>query len=165
MNHVQCLIIKSFRRAITMAITTFKSDVKWSGEGVLSKAQMNQHEVLIDEPESLGGKDQGANPVEYILAALGGCINVLVTSFAEQFDVQVDDVHVHLEGDLDPDGFLGKNPDVRPGYEEIRYEVTIDSPSAQEKIDALLAHVDKVCPVKDTLTGTNVVNQKSVSAK
>ena len=126
---------------------------------------MNQHEVLIDEPESLGGKDQGANPVEYILAALGGCINVLVTSFAEQFDVQVDDVHVHLEGDLDPDGFLGKNPDVRPGYEEIRYEVTIDSPSAQEKIDALLAHVDKVCPVKDTLTGTNVVNQKSVSAK
>ncbi len=147
-----------------MATVTFESDVTWTREGVLSIADIGGKEVIIDEPPSLGGTDKGPNPVEYILAALGGCINVLVASFADNFDVEVEDVKVHLEGDLDPDGFLGKNPNVRPGYEEIRYEIILDSPSPQENIDALIAHVEKVCPVKDTLTGTNVINTKSKPA-
>ena len=144
-----------------MATETFQSDVKWTGEGVLSIADIGGKEVIIDEPLSLGGTDKGPNPVEYILAALGGCINVLVTTFAESFDVEIKDVQVHIEGDLDPDGFLGKNPNVRPGYEEIRYRVELDSPSPQEKINALLEHVDKICPVKDTLEGTRVINIKT----
>lgn len=147
-----------------MAKTTFQSDVKWSGEGVLSIADIGGKEVIIDEPASLGGTDKGPNPVEYILAALGGCINVLVTSFAGKFEVEVKDVQVHIEGDLDPDGFLGKNPNVRTGYEEIRYRVELDSPSPQENIDALLKHVDEICPVKDTLQGTRVINTKSETA-
>lgn len=146
-----------------MATVTFQSDVKWTGEGVLSIADIGGKEVIIDEPPSLGGTDKGPNPVEYILAALGGCINVLVTSFAENFEVEVKDVQVHIEGDLDPNGFLGKNPNVRPGYEEIRYHVELDSPSPQENIDALLEHVDKVCPVKDTLQGTRVINTKTAT--
>lgn len=145
-----------------MATTTFNANVKWSGESVLSVANTNGKEFIIDEPASLGGTDKGPNPVEYILGALGGCINVLVISFAGKFDVEVRDVKVTIDGDLDPDGFLGKNPDVRPGYEEIRYSVDIDSPSPDENVNALLAHVDKVCPVKDTLQGTivkNITNQ------
>ena|SRR5690625_840084 len=147
-----------------MATVTFQSDVKWTGEGVLSIADIGGKEVIIDEPPSLGGTDKGPNPVEYILAALGGCINVLVTTFAEKYDVKVKDVHVKIEGDLDPDGFLGNNPNVRPGYEEIRYRVELESPSPQENIDALLKHVDEICPVKDTLQGTRVINTKTNTA-
>ena len=33
--------------------------------------------MVIDEPPSLGGKDEGANPVEFVLAALAGCLNVM----------------------------------------------------------------------------------------
>lgn len=148
-----------------MAITTFKTDVKWEQTGVLSTAHINKHEVLIDEPPALGGTDKGPNPVEYILAALGGCINVLVASFSEQFDVELEDVNVKLEGDIDTDGFLGINPNVRVGYEEIRYSIHIDSPSPQDKIDALIAHVEKFCPVKDTLEGTRVLNKQKVNTK
>src|SRR5699024_12290180 len=96
-----------------MATETFQSDVKWTGEGVLSIADIGGKEVIIDEPPSLGGTDKGPNPVEYILAALGGCINVLVTSFADNCEVDVKDVQVHIEGDLDRHGFLGKYHNVR----------------------------------------------------
>src|SRR5699024_11986052 len=68
----------------------------------------NGKQVIIDEPKKLGGTDQGPNPVEYVLSALGGCVNVLVVSFAKSFGVQVEDLQVHVEGDLDSDGFLGK---------------------------------------------------------
>lgn len=146
-----------------MATVTFQSDVKWANEGVLSVADIGGKEVLIDEPPNLGGTDKAPNPVEYILAALGGCINVLVVSFAKNFDVEVEDVQVHLEGDLDPDGFLGKNPDVRPGYEQIRFHIDVKSPSPQENVDALLEHVEKVCPVKDTLAGTSVIRTEKAA--
>jgi len=63
-------------------------------------------------------------------------------------------------GDLDPDGFLGKNEDVRQGFSEIRYSIEIDSPSSETNIEALLTHVQSVCPVKDTLEGTNVILQQ-----
>jgi len=33
--------------------------------------------IIIDEPESLGGTNDGANPVEYVLGALAGCLNVV----------------------------------------------------------------------------------------
>ena len=141
-----------------MPTETFQSKVTWAKEGVLSTANIRGKEVLVDEPANLGGTDKGPNPVEYILAALGGCINVLVVSFADQFDVQVKDVDIQVEGDLNPDGFLGKDPNVRPGYEEIRYQIKVDSPSPQENIDALLAHVEAYCPVKDTLQGTTLKN-------
>ncbi|MBP2258158.1 OsmC family protein [Virgibacillus alimentarius] len=147
-----------------MANTTFISEVKWSGEGVLSVANVNGKEVIIDEPKELGGTDKGANPVEYVLSALGGCINVLVVTFAQKFDVEVNGLDVQLEGDLDPDGFLGINPDVRPGYQEVRYKVNIDSPSPKENIEQLLSHVDAICPVKDTLAGTSVVNVTNQAA-
>jgi uncharacterized OsmC-like protein len=63
---------------------------------------------------------------------------------------------VHIEGDLDPDGFMEK-ADVRPGFLEIRYHIDIDSPSAPEKVQALIEHVERVCPVKDTLKGVPTV--------
>ncbi len=134
----------------------FSSDVTWSGEGVASVADINVKQVTIDEPENLGGTDQGPNPVELILAGLGGCINVLVSSFAKLHGVELKGSRVHVEGDLDPDGFLEK-ADVRPGFQEIRYQIEIDSPSAPEKIEALIEHVERVCPVKDTLKGVPTV--------
>ena len=137
---------------------TFQSDVSWSGEGVRSIAQIGDRQVVIDEPKSLGGTDQGPNPVEYLLAALGGCISILVSMFADRHKVELKGVKVHVEGDLDPDGFMEKNPDVRPGFQEIRYRIEIDSPSPAERIQALIEHVERVCPVKDTLTGVPTVS-------
>jgi uncharacterized OsmC-like protein len=135
---------------------TFSSNVKWSGEGVCSLAEINGKQVIIDEPPALGGTDQGPNPVELILAALGGCINVLVSLFAKQYGVELKGSQVHVEGDLDPDGFMEK-ADVRPGFLEIRYHIDIDSPSDPEKVQALIEHVERVCPVKDTLKGVPTV--------
>ena len=138
-----------------MANMIFKSEVKWTGEGVSSDAECGKHTIHIDEPPALGGKDTGANPVELLLSALGGCMVVLINAFAPAHDVIIKDVSVSVEGDLDPDGFMGKS-DVRPGFSEIRYKLNIDSPSSKENVDALIEHAKSACPVKDTLSGVPV---------
>jgi uncharacterized OsmC-like protein len=138
-----------------MPNVTFKSDVHWTGSGVSSDAQSGPHTLRIDEPEVLGGKNTGPNPVELLLSALGGCMVVLVNAFAPAHGVEVTDVRVEVEGDLDPDGFMGKS-DARAGFNEIRYKLIIDSPSSAEKVAALREHAVKSCPVKDTLSGVPV---------
>ncbi len=138
-----------------MANVVFKSEVKWTGQGVQSDAQSGTHVIRIDEPESLGGANTGPNPVELILSALGGCLVVLVNAFAEAHGVVVDDVNVHVEGDLDPDGFMGK-PGIRPGFSDIRYRLEVESKSNPASVAALIEHAEKACPVKDTLSGVSV---------
>ncbi len=150
-----------------MAIVKFSTNVHWSGKGVLSTGDVNGKKVIVDEPTSLGGTDKGPNPVEYVLVALGGCLNVLIVSFAEKFNVEIQDLQVYVEGDLDPDGFLGKNENVRPGFQQIRYHIDIVSPSKDEDIQALVKHAEENCPVKDTLKAvpvTSIKRKKEVRA-
>lgn len=139
-----------------MATITFKSDVNWTGDGVSADAQSGPHTLRIDEPEALGGKNTGPNPVELLLSALGGCLVVLSNAFAPAHGVEINGVSVDVEGDLDPDGFQGLS-DVRPGFSEIRYKLNIDSPSPADKVAELIEHAVKACPVKDTLSGVPIV--------
>ena len=145
-----------------MSLITFNTDVAWTGESVRSVANIGEHKVVIDEPTTLGGTNQGPNPVELVLAGLGGCINVLVSSFARLHGVELTNLMVHVEGDLDPDGFMKKDSNVRPGFQQVRYRIEIDSPSDPVKINELIDHVERICPVKDTLSGVPVVAIKEL---
>jgi uncharacterized OsmC-like protein len=140
-----------------VAKQTFNATMAWSGQGVYCEGGTRGFTVATDEPPELGGDDRAMNPVELLLCALGGCMCICAAAFAQKCKVELKGVSVELEGDLDPDGFLGKNPETRKGYQEIRYKIKIDSPSAQENIDQLLAIIEERCPVSDTLCGVNVV--------
>ena len=73
-----------------------------------------------DEPPVLLGQDAGANPVEYILHALAGCMTTSMVYHAAARGVTVEAVDSDFEGDLDLSGFLGINEEVRKGYQAIR---------------------------------------------
>ena len=64
-------------------------------------------EFTVDEPEALGGTDEGPNPVEYLLGAWAGCLNVVAHTVAEEQDIEIRALEVDLEGGLDPKKFLG----------------------------------------------------------
>jgi uncharacterized OsmC-like protein len=139
-----------------MANVTFKANVKWSGDKTYCEGTSREFMVPIDEPQDLGGDNRAMNPVELLLNSLGGCMAICAAAFAGKFKVDLKGFYVELEGDLDPDGFLGKNPDVRPGYQTIRYKMHFDTPSPQENIDKLKAYIKEKCPVSDTLCGVKV---------
>ncbi|APC09115.1 OsmC family protein [Neomoorella thermoacetica] len=142
-----------------MAKTTFTATVRWTGEGLYCQGQARGFQVAVDEPPQLGGTDKAMNPVELLLCALGGCMSICAATFAPACHVELKDFRVELEGDLDPDGFLGKNRDVRKGYQQIRYRIHIDSPSPERNIKRLLDMIEERCPVSDTLKGVEVVKQ------
>lgn len=114
------------------------------------EAQSRGFKIVMDEPEDFGGTDKAMNPVEALLCALGACQSIVVAAFAESFGFSYEEFHIELEGDLDPDGFMGL-ADVRCGFQEIRFVMHFKTTESQEKAEAFAAFVEKTCPVGDCL--------------
>ena len=62
-----------------------------------------------DEPPVLLGEDHGANPVEYVLAALDGCLTTSLIYHAAAQGIKIDEVETSFSGDLNLHGFLVLN--------------------------------------------------------
>ena len=141
----------NFQANPDQALATFEVQTSL-GEGLHSKATVRDFAPLdIDEPPVLGGTDQGPNPVEVILAALGSCQEITYRAYAAALDIPLEGVSVKLEGDLDLRGFLAVDDSVRPGYLGVRANVTLESSASEEQISNLVAAVNAHCPVLDIL--------------
>jgi uncharacterized OsmC-like protein len=105
-----------------------------------------------DEPKVLLGTDRGANPVEYVLTALAGCLTTSLVYHAAARGIAVEEVESHLEGDLDLRGFLGISEEVRNGYENIRVTFKIKADATEEQLRELVQLAQKRSPVFDIVS-------------
>lgn len=105
-----------------------------------------------DEPPVLLGEDHGANPVEYALAALNGCLTTSLIYHAAAQGVNIEEVETTLSGDLDLHGFLGMDESIRNGYEKIQVNFRIKSNAPEEKLRKLVGLAQKRSPVFDIIS-------------
>lgn len=131
-------------------LTQFNAEVKTLDQGMQVEATTRGFKLIMDEPEDLGGTNTGMNPVEAVLCALGGCQAIVVKAFAQAKKFQYESFRIELEGDLDPDGFLGKS-DARKGFQEVRYKVFFKTNESQEKTEEFARFVEETCPVCDII--------------
>jgi uncharacterized OsmC-like protein len=111
-----------------------------------------------DHPEVFAAEDDGATPVEIVLAALGSCLTAGVAAVATHRGVQLRSVTASIEGDMDIQGILGIDPDVRNGYSAIRVRFEIDADADRADLEAIVAQSQKRSAVFDLVTNpTNVV--------
>jgi uncharacterized OsmC-like protein len=128
--------------------------------GVTAKSENNTKtevvtrgfKMTIDEPENMGGTNGGANPVEYLLAALSGCLNVVGHLVAREMGFELNGLELVLEGDLDPSKFSGKSMNGRAGYNEIRVTIKPHTDADKETLDKWLKAVESRCPVSDNIS-------------
>ena len=120
-------------------------------ERVRVKATIRQFTIDVDEPPALGGTDQGPNPVELVLAALGTCEEIVYAAYAAVLGIPLDSVGVTVRGTLDPRGLFGV-ADVPAGFSDIRCEVELASTAPPEQIVRLAEIVEARCPVLDVLS-------------
>lgn len=106
----------------------------------------------MDEPPVLLGKNEGANPVEYLLAALSGCLTTSLIAQASAKGIEIKGVESRYEGDLDLRGFLGISEDVPVGYQNIRVYFKIDADVSDEQKEELIRLAQKYSPVFNTIT-------------
>jgi uncharacterized OsmC-like protein len=120
-------------------------------------------EFVVDEPPALGGENAGPSPVEYLLGALAGCLNVVGHLVAEEMGIEMGVIEMRVAGDLDPAVFQGADTDARAGYQTVRVELAPESDADQATLDEWLARVEARCPISDNV-GNATPLSLSVSA-
>lgn len=116
-----------------------------------------------DHPEVFAAEDNGATPVEFVLVALASCLTAGVASVAQYRNIQLRSVKATLEGDMDLQGILGIDSDVRNGYSGIKVNFDIDADASEEDIESLVAQSQKRSAVFDILTNPTAVTVTSRS--
>lgn len=105
-----------------------------------------------DEPTALLGTDSAVSPAEYLLQALAGCYTVTLAALASAQGVELEAYRLELEGDIDLQGFLGIDPTVRPGLQQVRVRLDVDAPgTSRERLQELVSLVESRSPIRDTL--------------
>lgn len=130
---------------------TLASDTQWNSSEAPVHVRTGKHRFVIDDPESSGGTDTAPTAMQYLISALGGCFIGMARLIAGEMGLRLDSVRCRLEGDLDLDGLMGKNPDVRPGLQEVRMKLEIASDASPEQLEKFVQQVEKRCPVKNCL--------------
>ncbi|MEJ2116116.1 MAG: OsmC family protein [Gammaproteobacteria bacterium] len=131
----------------------YKVSTNWENDVRTSAKIRNFPELTVDEPPPFGGSDLGPSPVELVLAALGTCQEIMYAALASAMDIPLEKCKVDLEGDLDVRGLLGLGAEdnIPPGFTQISYKTSIESPASEEQLQQLADAVNQQCPVLDML--------------
>jgi uncharacterized OsmC-like protein len=105
-----------------------------------------------DHPAVLVGRDNGPTPVEYVLHALAACLTAGLANIAAARGVQLTEVHSTVSGDIDLNGILGLNPDVRNGYQNITVRFTVKGDAPAEKLREIVEQSRARSAVFDIIT-------------
>ena len=116
------------------------------------------HVFIKDEPPVLLGNDKGANPVEYLLAGLAGCITTSLVAHAAAKGIKIDSIESTLEGDIDLQGLLQLDKNVNPGYQGINISFKIESDASEETLQELIELAKNASPVANTVSRPTPVN-------
>jgi uncharacterized OsmC-like protein len=108
--------------------------------------------VHNDEPDVLLGTDCGANPVEYVLHALAGCLTTSLVLHATARGITLRSVESTLSGRLDVRGLLDLAPEVRNGYSDIRVTFRVDADASDAEIAELVQVAQQRSPVFDIVS-------------
>ena len=113
-------------------------------EGMLFESQLGDHKVLIEGPESWGGKNTAPPPPQFFMASIGSCVGVLVAHFCDTHQLDPSGMSVDVTYD---------SADHPTRFTNIK--VTVNLPNARcgdECTRKALQSVAEHCPVHETIT-------------
>ena len=121
------------------------------GAGAEDESRTEAFEFDNGEPPVLLGDNEGANPVEFLLHALAGCVTTTFVLHAAARGMRLRSVSTELEGDLDVQGLLDLDASAAVGYEQIRISMRVDADASDAEVDELIEFTKAHSPVCNTV--------------
>lgn len=173
-NGVNVAALLGAREALTAAPEaarfTWRATSEWAGgthtksvvENFFGLGENQKHRQAFnydtDHPEIFASPDKGSTPVEFLLVGLAGCLTAGIAAVAQNRGIQLHAVNSTVEADMDIQGILGIDSDVRNGFSSVRVNYLIDADATQEEIAALVAQSQKRSAVFDILSNPTDVH-------
>lgn len=131
----------------TEGIARFQVATRWQG-GTRSETSVNAYElggrkysknfkIVTDEPCELLGENCAPNPQEVLMAGLNACMTVGYVAGCSIRGIELESLEIETEGELNLRGFLGLDENVKPGYDELRYNVRIKGNGTPQQFEEI----------------------------
>jgi uncharacterized OsmC-like protein len=136
-------LIDGVKREPAKGKTNWHVTTTWQGQA-RSRSEVESFEIGgepvprrfsidIDEPRELGGSNSFANPQEHLIAALNACMTVGYVAQCAVRGITLESLAIETDGEIDLRGFLGIDPSVPQGYENLSYTVRIKGNGTKEQ--------------------------------
>jgi uncharacterized OsmC-like protein len=121
------------------------------GAGSEDESRSEPFTFTNGEPPILLGNNEGANPVEFLLHALAGCVTTTTILHATARGITIHKLSTELVGNIDVQGLLALDDTVPVGYESISIKMDIEADCSDEELDDLLSFAKDHSPVCNTV--------------
>ncbi len=105
------------------------------------------HFIYADEPEELGGTDEGMNPYALLLASLGSCTAITIRMYADRKQYALDHIKIELSLEVSKDLIM---------QTRIVRNITLSGDLTQEERAKLSLIADK-CPIHKVLSNPIII--------
>jgi uncharacterized OsmC-like protein len=98
------------------------------------------------DPPALRGQSRGWTPVHYQLAGLATCTSITIRVVALDQGFALDSLSTSIRSLIDIRGFCDGDTTRQPTFELIAFDVVLDTPEPDSRVEALAAETDRRCP-------------------
>lgn len=118
-----------------------------------TRISVRKHELIADEPESLGGRDEGPTPFDLVCSALASCTTITVRMYADRKGWPVESIEARVEHARVPAG---------EGTRVDRFTLTVAfTGELDEAQRARLLEIAGRCPVHRMLVAGSIVETRA----
>jgi len=132
-------------------VTSAKS---FYGAGQEDTTRQETFTMECDHPNVLLGEDKAPTPAEVVLHALGSCLTGAMVYHAAANGIEIEGAESSLVGTADLQGFLGLDPEVRKGFDGIKFRLKVKSDASEEQLENLA----RFSPVFDMISNPTPVS-------
>ncbi len=130
-----------------------------SAGGLTQDVQVGRHQLIGDEPASVGGADEGPTPYGFLLAALGTCTSMTLRMYAKRKQLSLEGVTVRLEHAKTHAKDCEECEQQTGKIDVIERTLSLTGDLSDEQRQRLLEIADK-CPVHRTLTSETLIRSR-----
>lgn len=120
------------------------------GAGFKHEAWAGRHTLVVDEPQSLGGTDEGPSPYELLLASLGACTSMTMKLYARRKKWPLENVEIRLRHDRREVEDCADCENEERYLDFIEKQIVVSGPLTDEQVRCL-GEIAEKCPVNRTL--------------
>ena len=133
--------------------------VEAGAEGYFNQVVAGRHRLSADEPESVGGTDEGPTPYDLLLAALGACKSITLRMYADRKGWPLTGIRVRLRHDKIHAKDCEECASESGRVDRIDVDLELEGPLDSEQHQRLL-EISERCPVHRTLTSETSIRAR-----
>ena len=124
-----------------MGTISLSTSIRPGDQAVLGAAR--EYSVTMSQSKKSGGLQNTLNPMEFLLAALGGCITMVAVTRSASEGIDLRNIRLEMDGDYS----------AADGFRTISLKARVESTESRERLEEFFSAVEHACPVSNSLRG------------